>query len=200
MEGEVYKTSYSKGLDRRLIIKGDNLEIAGVQMKSMLAEAEEKKKYKHELLDYLVHLLDMEHDTRFLHQEIALYLGANKFDLAKIYKAADGTQVRSKSEVIICNLLHVEGIPYQYEKPLYYGDGTKRISPDFTITISDGTDIYWEHVGMLGNTGYDQNWAHKVKVYNKYFPGQLIRTYESGVLSTDAMRIIKEEIQPRRMS
>lgn len=44
----------------------------------------------------------------------------------------------------------------------------------------------------LGNEVYDANWSYKLQVYERYFPGQLIQTSESGTLSKDAEKIIKE--------
>ena len=75
-----------------------------------------------------------------LHQEIAFYLGADRFNLNKIYKTTDGNLVRSKSEVIISNLLHAAGINYRYEEPLEIGG--EKILPDFTIYLSDGRKIF----------------------------------------------------------
>ena len=103
----------------------------------------------------------------------------------RIHEAKDGTMVRSKSEVIICNLLAEAGIKYVYEEKLFYDD-IHHIEPDFTIELPNGKKIYWEHVGMLGLDSYEENWARKLDIYEKYFPGQMIKTYESGALSKDA--------------
>ena len=45
---------------------------------------------------------------------------------------------------------------------------------------------------MLGVEDYDRRWAEKLCVYEKFFPDQLRKTYESGTLSTDAQKIIDE--------
>ncbi len=45
-------------------------------------------------------------DTARRHQEIHLYLGVYKFALGRIHKTLSGDWVRSKSEVIIANLLY----------------------------------------------------------------------------------------------
>ena len=160
-------------------------------MQSIMDSIEEKKKYKHELLNYLVYLLEQELDSAQLHQEIAMYLGMDKFHTNRIYKTIDGNNVRSKSEVIICDLLAQSGIPYKYEEELIYGEG-KRISPDFTIYLPDGKKMFWEHVGMLGNDTYNANWARKLKVYDEFFPGQLLKTYETGAISVDAQNLINK--------
>ena len=99
--------------------------------------------------------------------------------------------VRSKSEVIICDLLAQSGLRYKYEELLEYEPG-KHINPDFTVYLPNDKVVYWEHVGCLGLDDYDANWEHKLKVYNKYYPGKLYRTYETGALSNDAKRLIEQ--------
>ena len=102
------------------------------------------------------------------------------------------------NEIIICNLLNEHKIKYEYERKLFY-DEKHHIEPDFTIILPDGKEIYWEHVGMLGFDDYDENWARKLDIYKKYYPGQMIKTYESGVLSKDAEKQIEyiEQVKGR---
>lgn len=96
--------------------------------------------------------------------------------------------VRSKSEVIIANLLFEEGIPFEYETPLFAPDGSMYL-PDFTV-IFRGETYYWEHVGMLNKLDYNKHWKEKEAWYNKHFPGKLIITYENDNLTKDAKDII----------
>src|SRR6185437_8685201 len=86
--------------------------------------------------------------------------------------------VRSKSEVIIANMLHERGIAYYYEKPLFAPDGTMYL-PDFTL-IWNGEEVYWEHVGMLSSPKYVEHWKQKSAWYEKHFAGRLRITYESS--------------------
>ena len=185
------KVKLNKALERWLVADIKDTNISDEQMQAMLDEIEEKKKYKHSLLDYFVQILQDEPNSQQLHQEIARYLGMDKYQLKRIYKTIDGNDVRSKSEVIICNLLYNAGIRYKYEEVLEYEPG-KIINPDFTIMLSNGKKVYWEHVGMLGNEKYDSDWSHKVEIYEKYYPGLLYRTYETGALSRDAEMIIEK--------
>ena len=97
--------------------------------------------------------------------------------------------VRSKSEVIIANMLVDRDIPFKYEEPLFASDGTMYL-PDFTVTFR-GETFYWEHVGMLDRSNYKAHWEKKQKWYEKNFPGQLLVTYESQNLTQDALEIIK---------
>lgn len=185
------KVKLNKALERWLVADIKDTNISDEQMQAMLDEIEEKKKYKHSLLDYFVQILQDEPNSQQLHQEIARYLGMDKYQLKRIYKTIDGNDVRSKSEVIICNLLYNAGIRYKYEEVLEYEPG-KIINPDFTIMLSNGKKVYWEHVGMLGNEKYDSDWSHKMEIYEKYYPGLLYRTYETGALSRDAEMIIEK--------
>ena len=97
--------------------------------------------------------------------------------------------VRSKSEVIIANMLVSEEVPFVYEEPLYAKDGTMYL-PDFTVKFR-GETYYWEHVGRLDLPGYKAHWEKKEKWYEKNFPGKLLTTYEGKDLSTAAMEIIQ---------
>lgn len=180
-----------KALERWLVIEVSDTEISEERMAMMLDDIAEKKTYKHELLDYFVYLIEDNTDSQHLHQEIARYLGMDKYHLNRIYKTIDGNQVRSKSEVIICNLLAKSGLKYEYERLLEYEPG-KVINPDFTIFLEDGSELYWEHIGMLGNEKYSENWSNKMEIYEKYYPGQLLKTYESGAISLDAEVVINK--------
>lgn len=178
-----------KPFERWLVINALYDTINDEQMSIMQKSIEDKKKYKHELLDYFVYLLEENRDSQHLHQEIARYLGMDKYQLKRIYKTVDGNMVRSKSEVIICNLLSDNGIKYDYEKLLTCPDGNV-MNPDFTIHLDNGEILYWEHVGMLGNEKYDTDWIHKLRLYNEFYPDQLLKTYETGTLSGDAEKVI----------
>lgn len=181
-----------KALERWLILNVLEENITNEKMKEILDSIRQKKEYKHNLLDYLVYVLQDTYGSKELHQEIARYLGVKKHNLNRIYKTVDGNHVRSKSEVIISDLLHNAGVTYAYEEKLFYEPG-KWIEPDFTVTLKDGTKIYWEHVGMLGLEQYDKDWLRKREIYNKYFPNKLIFTYESGNLSNNAKELIEEK-------
>ncbi|WP_163165404.1 AAA family ATPase [Arthrobacter sp. Alg241-R88] len=81
-----------------------------------------------------------------------------------IHRARNGVHVRSKSEVIIADLLYSKGIGFTYEQELTR-DGTTRL-PDFTIEDPDtGDTYYWEHLGMLNNSSYKRKWEKKREWY-----------------------------------
>lgn len=176
-------------LERWLIIDRIQAELDEKSLAEMLADIQQKKKYKYELLDYFVYVLRENDRSDFLHQEIALYLGMDRHHAGCIYETIDGNHVRSKSEVIISNLLYHAGIDYAYEQKLFYGTEGRHIEPDFTVSIN-GKTWFWEHLGMMGKEDYNSNWAEKIKIYNEYFPCQLIKTYETGALSREAEKLI----------
>ena len=90
------------------------------------------------------------------------------YEQALIHRTLKGELVRSKSEVIIANMLFEAGIDYEYEKELDLGEDGIRI-PDFTIDDAEsGICFYWEHCGMLGDAGYNKHWKQKKEVYAKH--------------------------------
>lgn len=82
-----------------------------------------------------------------------------------IHRTARGELVRSKSEVIIANLLHGLEIPYAYEQPFTGRDGSIRY-PDFTIDDAEtGQRIFLEHLGMMAEPAYRRRWQSKLDWY-----------------------------------
>lgn len=108
----------------------------------------------------------------------------------KIHRTLANHLVRSKSEVIISNLLFDRDIPFLYEAPLFASDGTFYL-PDFTITWQ-GEKWFWEHLGMMDNPSYRNHQETKRKWYEQHFPGQLLTTEESGNLSQEAAELIQK--------
>jgi hypothetical protein len=81
-----------------------------------------------------------------------------------IHRTRKGINVRSKSEVIIADLLYSKGVEFTYERELVLG-GSKRL-PDFTIEDADtGETYYWEHLGMLNDDRYHRKWEEKLAWY-----------------------------------
>jgi exodeoxyribonuclease V alpha subunit len=118
----------------------------------------------------------------------ALANRASWYEAGKIHEALSGDMLRSKSEVIIANLLHERDVPFRYEQPLFAGNGTLRL-PDFTITWA-GKTYYWEHLGRLDLTEYSAEWDKKRDWYEHWFPGQLVTTEEGPKLSSAAAELI----------
>jgi hypothetical protein len=106
----------------------------------------------------------------------------------RIHRTLADVMVRSKSEVIISNMLFEREIPFEYEKPLYAPDGSFYL-PDFTI-LWRGERFFWEHLGLLVRDEYRSKWEVKRAWYERHFPGRLVTTEESGNLSIDAQALI----------
>ncbi len=82
-----------------------------------------------------------------------------------IFETARGEKVRSKSEVIIADMLFAKGIEYKYEQSLVLDSGYT-CHPDFTIMRrSDARLFYWEHFGMLDDPAYAEHCVAKLNMY-----------------------------------
>lgn len=113
------------------------------------------------------------------------------YEEGKIHSTLINYFVRSKSEVIIANMLFESGIEsIKYEEPLFASDGTFHL-PDFTIQWK-GKTYYWEHLGLMEQGDYKKRWEKKEKWYNKFFPNQLITTLEGNDLTIQAKELIQK--------
>jgi hypothetical protein len=84
-----------------------------------------------------------------------------------IHRTRRGDSVRSKSEVIIADLLYSKGIDYTYEQAYHGTDGKTRY-PDFTIEDpASGLTVIWEHLGLLSDPGYRARWQRKLEWYRR---------------------------------
>lgn len=75
----------------------------------------------------------------------------------------EGLFVRSKSEVIIANMLLEREISFEYERELANNDGIR--IPDFTFIDAAGDLIILEHLGLLHKPTYKEEWQKKLKFY-----------------------------------
>jgi hypothetical protein len=84
-----------------------------------------------------------------------------------IHRTVRGDLVRSKSEVIVADILHELGAQYAYEQPFVGADGTTRY-PDFTVDDAEiGRRTIIEHLGMLDLPDYRRRWEEKLIWYSK---------------------------------
>ena len=111
-----------------------------------------------------------------------LYQGKEFDENAPEHYTIKGERVRSKSEVLIADLLSKEGIPYRYECPVGL-KGVGKIYPDFTVLhVRERKELLWEHFGMMDDPAYAEKAVRKLATYeqNGIFVGeQLIVTYET---------------------
>ena len=98
------------------------------------------------------------------------------------YYTRQGLRVRSKSEVIIADILDEMGVPFLYEKPIQLGMGT--VHPDFTLLdIGERKEVYWEHFGMMDDMDYRNNAILKIRKYESnglYQYDSVIWSFETG--------------------
>lgn len=113
------------------------------------------------------------------------------------YRSISGNTLRSKSEVIIDQLLFMHEIPYRYECELKLGESI--VYPDFTIRHPiTGEFVYWEHFGMMDLPSYSQKAFAKMQNYcaNGYIPSiNLITTFETSECPLDAVKVEKIILQ-----
>lgn len=113
------------------------------------------------------------------------------YEEGRIHEALSGDMVRSKSELVIANLLHERDVPFAYEVLLRAPDGTMYL-PDFTITWR-GETWFWEHWGMMSSDAYQEHRKRKIAWYEVHFAGRLIETFEGPELSQQAAQHISEK-------
>ena len=109
---------------------------------------------------------------------------------ALIHRTRQGVAVRSKSEVIVADILESLEISYQYEQPLFSRSDAKDFRlPDFTVSF-EGDVYFWEHLGMLTVPSYREAWARKLEWYeNNGFSDRLIVSEDGSDGSIDAAQI-----------
>lgn len=113
-------------------------------------------------------------------------------DTPELY-TAKRERVRSKSEVIIVDLLNKEDIPYRYEYPVELNNFGV-IYPDFTVlNVRKRKEFLWEHLGMMDDPFYAENAVRKIITYgqNEFIQGKnLLLTYETKAKPLDPRQVL----------
>lgn len=115
-------------------------------------------------------------------------------DDASDYLTSRGLRVRSKSEILIAEMLYKYNVLFQYERKLVLGENTV-VYPDFTIyDLRRGRKIYWEHVGMCDDVEYMKKWNKKYKSYlvNGFVPFLTFETRNAPLQVTLVEEIAKK--------
>ena len=90
-------------------------------------------------------------------------------------------RVRSKSEILIADMLARFSVPYRYEYPLTAGG--RVFYPDFTaLNVRRRIEVIWEHFGMMDQKDYAQGAVSKIEMleFAGYYPGRnFIMTFET---------------------
>ena len=84
-----------------------------------------------------------------------------------IHRCENGQMVRSKSELVIANMLWQMDIDYMYEDPVEGEQVPGKVRPDFSFVDPAGDLIIWEHLGMLSRDDYRKSWEWKKDWYAK---------------------------------
>ena len=102
-------------------------------------------------------------------------------------------KMRSKTEVLISDILTDLHIPYLYEKPIFLSTWGW-VFPDFlALNIRLRKARYWEHYGKMDDPGYSEHNLNKLLAYEKdgIFPGtDLIVTHETSKNPVDTRLLV----------
>ena len=118
------------------------------------------------------------------------------------YETEQGDMVRSKSEVIIANILykHQKNILYKYERPLQVmcNGKIKTLYPDFTVfNLHTGEIKYWEHAGRMDDSYYANEFVKKINTYitNGILPGRdVFLTFETQANPLD-IKVVNRTVE-----
>lgn len=118
-----------------------------------------------------------------------------------LYVTQSGLRVRSKSEIIIADLLQQKKVPFLYESPLELKTlyGKKIFHPDFCcLNLRTRQEFYWEHFGMMDDPEYSANAVGKLKVFNEnhFVQGKnliiTMETQSNPLTAKEVLRVIEE--------
>ncbi|SDB56215.1 hypothetical protein SAMN02910298_02903 [Pseudobutyrivibrio sp. YE44] len=134
--------------------------------------------------DYINNWINQDYRTNTFHPE------------ERKYENNRGIMMRSKSEVIISEILDSMNIPYIYEKELPL-DYLHSYFPDFTILdVKNRREVYLEHLGMMDDPDYISSALQKIKKYeeNGYrLNDNLLLTYETLMMPLNTT-LVKEKL------
>lgn len=93
------------------------------------------------------------------------YTGLHFKNEDSMFVTKKGERVRSKSEKILADTFFDMRIPYKYECPVEFSDGSV-FYPDFTfLHPKTRQEIYWEHMGMMDDKKYAEKAMLKIQKY-----------------------------------
>ncbi|MCR5101182.1 MAG: hypothetical protein K6B41_07485 [Butyrivibrio sp.] len=117
-----------------------------------------------------------------------------EFDNETEFYSNKGVRVRSKSELIIANMLEQYNVPYKYERPLLLKKWGQ-VRPDFTcLNVVQRKELIWEHFGMMDSPSYANKNIVKMANYqqNGFFVGKnMITTFETSVCPISSLNVKK---------
>ena len=75
--------------------------------------------------------------------------------------------MRSKSEVIIANLLKEKNIPYHYEYPVHLKNGATIHADFLCLNPRTRQEFYWEHCGRMDDPDYTNRMVKRIIEYSR---------------------------------
>lgn len=119
------------------------------------------------------------------------YQRSNQYPEMLVHRTLKGDFVRSKSEVIIANTIHMKGLQYRSEEVTKVGNYL--FAPDFKILVpSTGKIKLLEHFGMMHDPEYREKALWKMSTYieNGYRPYEdILFTFEDINGNIDAKNL-----------
>jgi len=117
-----------------------------------------------------------------------------------IHRTEKGHLVRSKSELVIANMLFQSDIAYEYERVCEGTVEPGRLRPDFSFATPSGDLIVWEHLGMMQREDYRRGWEWKLNWYkaNSFKEGETLFTSQEddrGGLDSEVLKITALQIK-----
>lgn len=115
------------------------------------------------------------------------------FPQTDFYETSFDLKVRSKSELMIAEMLHSKKVPFRYEMQVLLDKCT--VHPDFCcLNVRTRQEFLWEHFGLMDNPEYAQNAVTKLNEYadKGYTPGiNFIATFETASNPLNTKRILQ---------
>lgn len=109
------------------------------------------------------------------------------------FETSFGLKVRSKSELLIAEMLKQKCIPFRYEMKLSLKDFT--VHPDFyCLNVRTRKEIVWEHFGLMNNEEYATNAVEKIYEYaaSGYQLGKnFVATFETSKVPLNTKKVMK---------
>jgi len=119
------------------------------------------------------------------------YQRNTKYSEGLVHRTLKGDYVRSKSEVVIANTLHMMGLQYRSEELTKVGNHV--FAPDFKIKIPETGKIkLLEHFGMMHDEEYREKALWKISTYieNGYRPYEdILFTFDDVYGNIDAKNL-----------
>lgn len=116
-----------------------------------------------------------------------------QFPEGDYFETSFGLKVRSKSELLIAEMLKQKGIPFRYEMKLPLKDFT--VHPDFyCLNVRIRKEFVWEHFGLMDNEEYATNAVEKIYEYaaSGYQLGKnLVATFETSKVPLNTKKVMK---------